>query len=410
MYSGLSNTTRCIQNVHGRLHTFRVSASLHSPTGLAYASTSPESTPQKHKVVFLGTPEPAALVLKALLSESKNSSSTGNGQYDIPFEVSAIVTKRAKSRKHGKLYQGSPVAATALELGMKEESILTPVSARDPEFLDTLREIRPTLCVTAAYGLVLPQTFLDIPARGTVNIHPSALPLLRGPAPVQRALLEGDRHLAVSLAFTVLAMDAGPIISQEWLDIHQDADGDEALRYLFGLGSQMLIKQLPNIFSGEAATDAKEQEECKVTHAPKLSKEEGMLDLLNHSAQELHDRICALATWPGASADFTITQTNKALEVKEERITLKLSSTSVERCLSAWPESSSLLLGAVALPKKKSEKYMLIACRNSEGQISLLKVGFIQLAGKKVMTPKDFFNGRKGATLQVCEHELSIST
>jgi methionyl-tRNA formyltransferase len=155
------------------------------------------------RVVFLGTPPVAARSLELLLAKSRSGGAD--------FEVAAVVSQPPSRSGRKMKLTPSPVASLAEAEGLR---LLTPPSAKDEGFLQELAALRPDLCVTAAYGCFLPQRFLDIPERGTLNIHPSLLPLYRGAAPVQRCLEAGDAVTGVSVAFTVLAMDSGPILRQ----------------------------------------------------------------------------------------------------------------------------------------------------------------------------------------------------
>eukprot|EP00958_Prasinococcus_capsulatus_P029263 scaffold7382_cov406-Prasinococcus_capsulatus_cf.AAC.34 len=131
-------------------------------------------------------------------------------------------------------------------------------TSQDQEFLDKLRDLQPHLCITAAYGNFLPQRFLDIPEYGTVNIHPSLLPLYRGAAPVQRhvcdlpasAIEDGVEETGVSVAFTVLKMDAGPIIAAETKRIDDMVTTAELLPELFVKGTTLLIRHLDRVLLG----------------------------------------------------------------------------------------------------------------------------------------------------------------
>ncbi|QCE00314.1 methionyl-tRNA formyltransferase [Vigna unguiculata] len=159
----------------------------------------------KKPLVLLGAPQVSAIVLDMLLNASASPHSL--------FEVAAIVTQPPARRDRGKKLALSPLATHALDRGFSPDLIFTPLKAGDDDFLSNLKALQPHLCITAAYGNILPTKFLDIPPLGTVNIHPSLLPLYRGAAPVQRALQDGVKETGVSLAFTVRALDAGPIIT-----------------------------------------------------------------------------------------------------------------------------------------------------------------------------------------------------
>ena len=153
-----------------------------------------------------------------------------------------------------------------------------------------LEELQPDLCVTAAYGNMLPKRFLAIPMHGTLNIHPSLLPKYRGAAPVNRCLERGDAETGVSLAFTVLACDAGPVLAQRTLQLDGNEQAPELLTSLFELGSQLLLDRLPEVWSGQAERDAQPQDAEQATHAAKMSKEDALLDF-SLPAHVLHNKV-----------------------------------------------------------------------------------------------------------------------
>ena len=173
------------------------------------------------------------------------------------------------------------------------------------------------MCVTAAYGNVLPARFLAIPRAGTVNIHPSLLPLYRGASPVQRALevrglcphhltapttaltsphlspacsQDGVSESGVSLAFTVRAMDAGAIIAQQRVAVGPTVKAPQLLLDLFTIGTSLLLHHLPSILDGSAALRATPQEEAAATHAAKVRPEEGLLSSFP-SALTVHNKV-----------------------------------------------------------------------------------------------------------------------
>lgn len=158
----------------------------------------------RKKVVFLGTPDIAASSLELLIEASRQGKGGG-------FDVVRAVSNPPARTGRKKVLQPSPVQALA-----ERESVpvMTPATARDEEFLAELEGLEPDLCITAAYGQFLPRRFLDIPKYGTLNVHPSLLPLYRGASPVQRCLEAGDTKTGVTVAFTVLKMDAGPVVKQ----------------------------------------------------------------------------------------------------------------------------------------------------------------------------------------------------
>ena len=245
--------------------------SLSAAAAAAAAAPSPSDPPpppprrEKHRLVFLGTPEPAARVLRSLLEASRQPHSD--------FEVAAVVTQPPKAQGRGRrAAPPSPVAAAAAEAGFVAEDaeaeasadssspspppplLLCPSSPKDEAFLELLEQkVRPDLCVTVAYGGLLNSRFLALPKRGTLNIHPSLLPRWRGAAPVQRALAAGDAECGVSLAFTVLALDAGPVLASAALPTPARATAPELLRALVDRGGELLLRELPRVLSGESS-------------------------------------------------------------------------------------------------------------------------------------------------------------
>ncbi|KAE9466712.1 hypothetical protein C3L33_01373, partial [Rhododendron williamsianum] len=271
----------------------------------------------------------SASVLEALFNASSAP--------DSLFEVAAIVTQPPSGRNRGKKVMASPVAQHALDRGFPSDLIFTPervgedsdcaVQMRtilcamvfEETFLSNLRALQPELCITAAYGNILPNKFLKIPPLGTVNLHPSLLPLYRGAAPVQRALQDGVKETGVSLAFTVRALDAGPIIASERMEVDDQIKAPDLLDLLFSRGSKLLIHELSSILDGSARLKAQPQEDSQATLAPKIDSEEAWLSF-DQEARVLHNKVRAFAGWPGTRARVAIVDNksgqNKILEIK----------------------------------------------------------------------------------------------
>ena len=232
------------------------------------------------KIIFMGTPQPAATCLKALI--------------DAKEEISAVITQpdRPKGR-------GLKVAPTAVkELALKHKiSVFQPEKIKDKDAIDLIRGFAPDLIVIVAYGKILPQEILDLPKYGTINVHASLLPKYRGAAPVQWAILNGDKFAGITIMKVTEKLDSGDIILQESLPIY-DADNTFTLtEKLFKLGAQMLVKAVSQIKSGKAVYT--EQDEKKVTYAPILKKENGVIDW-KKKADEICDQIKAFDPWPVA--------------------------------------------------------------------------------------------------------------
>uniref|UniRef100_A0A0E0JML5 Methionyl-tRNA formyltransferase, mitochondrial n=1 Tax=Oryza punctata TaxID=4537 RepID=A0A0E0JML5_ORYPU len=339
----------------------------------------------KKNIVFLGSPQVAASVLETLLVASESP--------DCAFQVAAVVTQPPAAKNRGRKLMPSAVAQLALDRGFPGDLIFTPERAGEEAFLSDLKEVRPELCITAAYGNILPQRFLDIPPYGTVNIHPSLLPLYRGAAPVQRALQDGVEETGVSLAYTVRALDAGPVIACEKFAVDEYIKAPELLAILFNLGSKLLLHELPSILDGSAKERAKPQDDSKVTHAPKLNSDESWLSF-NQEAKLLHNKVSFLflayssmllptnSGWPGTRAKLQLVNQNGEPDVLEIKV---ISTKSCASCDTTADGNEVLFSG----------NSLLIPCGGS----SCLEVLELQLPGKKVTTARDFWNGLRGQKL-----------
>ncbi|KAK7365222.1 hypothetical protein VNO80_14109 [Phaseolus coccineus] len=338
-------------------------------------SSASTTTTTKKPLVFLGAPQVSAIVLDTLLDASASPHSS--------FEVAAIVTQPAARRDRGKKLALSPLATHALDRGFSPDLIFTPHKAGDDAFLSNLKALQPQLCITAAYGNILPTKFLDIPQFGTVNIHPSLLPLYRGAAPVQRALLDGAKETGVSLAFTVRALDAGPIIATETIQVDDQIKAPDLLELLFRKGSELLIRELPSILDGSARLKAQPQDDSKVTLAPKINPDESWLSF-DKEASVVHNKVRAFSGWPGTRARVVVVEKNgqqKTLDIKI--ITTRLSSHA--SVLFNEADDVAFVEGALVFP-----------C----GRGTTLEVLEVQLPGKKAVNAAAFWNGLRGQKLK----------
>ena len=335
---------------------------------------------RRARVVFLGTPACAAPVL-ARLAEGGGA---GAGGASAPWDVVGVVTQPGAGKRRGKRVE-SPVATEAASRGL---DILQPQSARDPEFLARMRDLAPDLCVTAAYGNFLPREFLELPPQGTLNIHPSLLPLYRGAAPVQRALERGDTEGGVSLAYSVLEMDAGPILASQGLLMSPEANAHEVLERAFAVGADLLMDNLPDVLSGEARSRAREQDSTGATQAPKLDMGEAELDFEGCSAQDVHNKVRAFFGWPGTWARFML----RGDDGGDESVDLKIVRTRVGR--EPFPTGGEAAAAGVLLRKGK-EPALLVRC----GGGTTLEVLQLQPPTKKAMDPRSYYNGLRGRTL-----------
>jgi methionyl-tRNA formyltransferase len=250
--------------------------------------------------------------------------------------------------------------------------------------LDRLeQDVRPDLCITAAYGQYLPKRFLAIPPCGTVNIHPSLLPRWRGASPVQRSLQAGDNPLGVSILFTVSKMDAGPIIAQQEHTVSPNETAVTVLPALFDIGTDLLLKSLPGILSGNiTAATAQPQDDSLAVAADMIDASEGELRVWEETALECHNRPRGFATWPGVHMHVRVGD-------RDEVIKLKLLETRVVPDAQVEP-TDVIRLG----PTRTSGLY--IACHDG----SVLEVLRVHPATRKAFAARDFQNGYPGETIR----------
>jgi methionyl-tRNA formyltransferase len=233
------------------------------------------------RVLFWGTPEFATAPLRALLGEG--------------FDVVAVVTQPDKpvGRSRSTL-RPSPVKEVALAESIP---VLQPEKPRGDEFIASLRALEPDISVVVAYGHILPKAVIDLPPRGTLNIHASLLPALRGAAPIQAAIREGHAETGVTIMQMVPALDAGPMLLKARTPILEDETAGELALRLSELGAMALIEALALMELGLAKPEV--QDESAATYAAKLTRESARVDW-ERSAHEVGRHIRAYDPKPGA--------------------------------------------------------------------------------------------------------------
>jgi methionyl-tRNA formyltransferase len=236
------------------------------------------------RIVFAGTPEVALPSLEAVLASD--------------HEVLAVLTRPDAPSGRGKKQTPSPVAARATELGIET---LKPVKPRDPDFLARFAEIRPDCCPVVAYGALLPQSLLDLPPYGFVNLHFSLLPAWRGAAPVQHAVLAGDEVTGATTFRIVAALDAGPTFLTITEPIAPTDTSGDLLTRLSISGAELLVRTLDGIADGSLTPT--EQPTEGVTLAPKITVEDARIDW-TQPAPVIDRLIRGCAPAPGAWTTF----------------------------------------------------------------------------------------------------------
>ncbi len=357
-------------------HAFSQQRLSRSALNRAYPSYSTQLfASDKARILFLGTPDVAATSLKTLAEEAKKD--------DSPFELVGVVTQPPARRKRKGKVIPSPVGFAAEELDIP---VLTPEKARDDDFLVDLEEnIKPDLCITAAYGQYLPKRFLRIPKYGTLNIHPSLLPRWRGASPVQRSLEAGDNPIGVSVLFTVSKMDAGPIVKQRDEAIGENDDATKLLPHLFEIGTDLLLEAIPEVIEGKVNMEtASIQEEDKVVNADMIHSSEAELFVWRDSARICHNKIRGFSMWPGTFLYMRVGDDEDSDPVKVKVIKSQvLDVKDVEL-------TDEIVLG----PNKKDG--LRVIC----GDGSVLELLMVQPVTRKAMDAKSFMNGLRGQSLR----------
>lgn len=233
------------------------------------------------RIVFMGTPDFAATILEALLR-------FGGG------EVVGVYTQPDRPAGRGKKVRFSPVKNLAVA---RRLPVFQPVNFKSQETLDELASLEPDVCVVAAYGLILPQSVLDIPRHGCLNAHASLLPKYRGAAPIQRAIIDGERVTGMTIMQMNAGMDTGDILLQRALGIGIDDTAATLHDELAMMGGDLIVETLSKLKEGGLTPIP--QDEPKATYAPKLTKKDGEVDW-NQPAETIHNLIRGVHPWPGA--------------------------------------------------------------------------------------------------------------
>ncbi len=307
------------------------------------------------KIIFFGSDNFAIPSLK-LLSEKKED-----------INILSIITKPDRRKGRGLEIIPLDIKDLALKLGL---NVYQPEKI-DDETASYIMSLAPELIVVVAYGKILPKKILEIPPKGCVNLHSSFLPDLRGAGAIPFSILRGYKHTGVTTMYMNEKVDAGDIIDQEKIEIDREDTSATLSEKLAREGANLLYRTLESIEEGKAAVIA--QDDNKATYAPRLKKEDGLIDW-NKSAEEIFNLVRGLNPWPSA---YTYLE-GKMLKIHKAQTIQSLD-------LKANP-------GEIAEVDKNN---LIVATGN--GNLSILEV---QMEGKRKMRAHDFLQGhklRKGA-------------
>jgi len=310
------------------------------------------------RIVFMGTPEFSVPPLEYLIKSE--------------YQVVGVYTQPDKPTGRGRTLEQLPVKRVALQHGLE---LFQPVKLRNPDEVARLAALKPDLILVAAFGQILPQSVLDIPKFGCLNIHPSLLPEYRGATPIPAAILAGDKETGVTIMLMDAGMDTGPIISQIIVGIESDDTTESLTTRLAQAGVRLLGEALPLWFEGSLKPQP--QDGSKATYTKPVTKDDGTIDW-QMSAVEISRRIRAFHPWPGC---YTWWQ-GKLLKVLEAV---------------ALHKEGSLTPGKVV--DLASGQPAVVGVETGDGILGLLR---IQLEGKRALTASEFLLGQRafvGSTL-----------
>lgn len=317
-------------------------------------------------IVFMGTPDFAQESLKCL--------------YEAGHNILAVVTNTDKPQGRGMKLVASPVKQYAME---KEIPIYQPEKVRNNiEFLEQIKSLNPDVICVVAYGKILPQELLDIPKLGCINVHGSLLPKYRGAAPIQWAVLNGDRTTGITTMYMDAGMDTGDMILKEEVEIGENETTGELWNRLSKVGGNLLIKTLDLIEQGKATREKQGED---FTMAPMLKKEMAQIDWKNQTANQIHNLVRGLNPIMGAYTFLdgkklkfwrTKSLTNQEfLEIEKE----------MKKYIYKFPE---IIPGTVLLADEKQGLHI----KTKDG---ILQVIDVQAENAKKMQVSDFLRGNK---------------
>jgi methionyl-tRNA formyltransferase len=302
------------------------------------------------RILFMGTPEISATALSFLLESG--------------LSVSAVVTREDKPRGRRNVMTPTKVKELAIQ---NEIPVYTPRTLRDEEFYSLLKGIDPELIVVVAYGKILPPEVINYPKYGCINLHVSLLPKYRGAAPMQRAIMEGEKETGVTIMYMDEGLDTGDIITSESFPIESDDDFEAIHDRSALVGSRLLVDTIRKIEEGTATRTP--QDPSLATYAEKVEKEDAKIDF-SLSARELDFRIRGVTPIPGAFAYLN----EKMLKI----------------CRAEPISEKRGVPGEVTGIDGTKDGSFTVAC--GEGS---LKISLVIPEGKGRMTAGDFIRGRK---------------
>jgi len=298
-------------------------------------------------IIFAGTPDFSVPTLQALISSEHN--------------ICAVYTQPDRPAGRGRKVQPSPVKQCALEAQIPIEQ---PINFKSPESIETLKYYQADLMIVVAYGIILPESVLNTPKFGCINIHASLLPRWRGAAPIQRAILSGDKETGVTLMQMDKGLDTGDMLSKVIFPIAPEDTSSSLHQKLSTLGANALIDLLSLVEKQHLSAIC--QSDNEVTYAHKLTKQEALIDW-SKSATEVHRAIQGYNPWPVAHTLIN----GKPLRIWQAKKTT---------------QTSTILPGQI----KTEKNTLLVACKDY-----FIEINELQPANKRRMSANDYLSAHQ---------------
>lgn len=299
------------------------------------------------RVIFMGTPDFATGTLEEIVKAG--------------HEVVGVVTQPDKPKGRGKTMMPTPVKETALKYNLP---VYQPKKVREPEFVELLRSLKPDVMVVAAFGQIITKEILEMPKHGCINVHASLLPAYRGAAPIQWAVINGDKESGVTIMQMDEGIDTGDVIEKAVVPIAEDETGGSLFDKLSHTGAKLCVKVLRDLEEGTAVRE-KQPEESTTPYAKMIDKKMGEVDW-KKSAKEIEQLIRGLNPWPSAYTKVH----GKTLKLWKAKVFL---------------ETSQMNPGQIVKVTKDS-----LAVQTGQG---ILEIQELQLEGKKRMDTSSFLRG-----------------
>ena len=299
------------------------------------------------RVIFMGTPDFATGTLEEIVKAG--------------HEVAGVVTQPDKPKGRGKTMMPTPVKETALKYNLP---VYQPKKVREPEFVELLRSLKPDVMVVAAFGQIITKEILEMPKHGCINVHASLLPAYRGAAPIQWAVINGDKESGVTIMQMDEGIDTGDMIEKAVVPIAEDETGGSLFDKLSHTGAKLCVKVLRDLEEGTAVRE-KQPEESTTPYAKMIDKKMGEVDW-KKSAKEIEQLIRGLNPWPSAYTKVH----GKTLKLWRAKVLL---------------ETSQMNPGQIVKVTKDS-----LAVQTGQG---MLEIQELQLEGKKRMDTSSFLRG-----------------